>query len=72
MKQEERERVIAERESKREQREENRALQDGLQTQALQNVVVELRRISEQQEEHQRAMDAMPGRVADHLKLQRT
>lgn len=79
VKQEEREKVLFERETKREVREERRAEQDSLQTQALQNVVTELRRISEQQEEHARAMDnharaldAMPARVADQMKLART
>lgn len=57
VKHEEREKALAALDLARESREERRAEQDALQTQALQTVVVELRRISEQQELHMRALE---------------
>lgn len=63
-KQDLREADIATREKTREEREEKRAEQAVLQTRALQECVTELRRLNEQQEEHGKALAAIPDRTA--------
>ena len=66
-KQDAREKAAVEREDRREQREEKRAEQAVLQTTALQQCVVELRQLNDQQEEHQKALAAVPARVVAAL-----
>lgn len=66
-KQDEREKVIAARESKREEREEKRAEHVEMQTKAMQECVVELRGLNQQQKLHAIALADVPARVAKIL-----
>lgn len=63
-KQEARETQLAARETARETREEKRAEQAEAQTRAMQEMVAELRRMSEQQEAHAQALHELPERLA--------
>ncbi len=66
-----REKVIADREAKREEREEKRAAHDEMQTRALQEAVLELRRLSDLSTDHAHAIEQIPHRVEQLLAQRR-
>lgn len=71
-KQDARERVTAEREGRREIREEKRAEQAELQTRAMQQCVIELQTLNQQQQEQARALAELPERVAERIDRRRS